>query len=137
MDAQAPALGASVAVFRGVEAGPRVCLVLRANEPYARHWSLPGGRVRAGETPGRAASRELHEETGLSATVPIPVRRLRLDGAPAIVLHVHAARWTAGVPVPADDAIKAAFFALDDLPAPTTPHLAEILDEALARIAKG
>lgn len=50
-------------------------------------WELPGGKVDPGETPARAAIRELHEEVGLHAesTRPwisyehaFPLRRLRL-----------------------------------------------------------
>ena len=42
---------------------------LRENNPgieFANHWTLPGGRVEAGETPQAAAGRELLEETGLA-----------------------------------------------------------------------
>ncbi|WP_175795876.1 NUDIX hydrolase [Burkholderia anthina] len=41
--------------------GQRVLLVARA----ASRWALPGGTIKAGETPLDAAHRELWEETGL------------------------------------------------------------------------
>ena len=47
----------------------RLLLVLRRNEPSRGLWSLPGGRVEAGETADEAASREVLEETGLVVSV--------------------------------------------------------------------
>lgn len=45
--------------------GPRVLLVQRANPPLAGSWTLPGGKVRGGETIAAALEREVLEETGL------------------------------------------------------------------------
>jgi 8-oxo-dGTP diphosphatase len=44
-------------------------LVKRANEPQAGRWSLPGGRVEAGESLHDAVRREIAEETGLEVIV--------------------------------------------------------------------
>ena len=46
----------------------RLLLIQRRNEPGAGLWSLPGGRVEAGETDQRAVVREVAEETGLVVT---------------------------------------------------------------------
>jgi ADP-ribose pyrophosphatase YjhB (NUDIX family) len=49
--------------------GGRLLLVLRANDPGAGRWSVPGGKVEPGEADDVAVRREVAEETGLSVTV--------------------------------------------------------------------
>lgn len=60
-----PTLAASVAVFRD----GKVLLATRTRPPADRLWSLPGGKVEAGETLEQAALRELDEEVGVSARI--------------------------------------------------------------------
>ena len=50
----------------------RLLLVLRGRAPSAGTWSVPGGRVEAGESDVEATAREVLEETG----VPVEVGRL-------------------------------------------------------------
>lgn len=45
--------------------GPRILLLRRTRDPYRGWWSLPGGKIIAGETVEAAAEREAREETGL------------------------------------------------------------------------
>ena len=60
---------AAVAVVLLSDEEGRACFVLTRRaatlNTHARQWALPGGRIDAGETPERAALRELHEEVGL------------------------------------------------------------------------
>jgi 8-oxo-dGTP diphosphatase len=60
-----PVLAASVAVFRD----GKVLLATRTSPPADRLWSLPGGKVEAGETLEQAALRELDEEVGVKARI--------------------------------------------------------------------
>lgn len=55
----------------------RLLLVLRGNEPGRGRWSVPGGRVEAGESDESAVLREVAEETGLRAEVVHPVGSVR------------------------------------------------------------
>jgi 8-oxo-dGTP diphosphatase len=57
-----------------VDPSGRLLLVLRGQQPSMGTWSVPGGRVEAGESDEAATARELLEETGL------PVRVGRLAG---------------------------------------------------------
>ncbi len=47
----------------------RVLLVQRARAPLTDTWTLPGGKLEAGETPEEAAAREVREETGIDVLI--------------------------------------------------------------------
>jgi 8-oxo-dGTP diphosphatase len=66
LQAEAATLAAGGVVLDG--AG-RVLLVRRGRPPGKGDWTLPGGRVEAGEAVAEAAVREVREETGVAARV--------------------------------------------------------------------
>jgi 8-oxo-dGTP diphosphatase len=77
MDRPTVAVGAVIARSDG-----RVLLVRRGRPPLAGSWSLPGGRLEAGETLEQAVIREVREETGLRvrARTPLCVVRIAREG---------------------------------------------------------
>ena len=94
------------------DAAGRLLLIRRGHAPSAGLWSVPGGRMEAGETQEQAVVRELAEETGLAVR---PVRRLgavRIDGDGVVFVVID---WlctladAAQRPVAGDDAADAAF----------------------------
>ncbi|WP_323185533.1 NUDIX hydrolase [Kitasatospora sp. NBC_01287] len=74
------------------ERKPRIALIHR---PKYDDWSLPKGKLRAGETPWQAALREVEEETGLVCRLlaPLPAQHYLAQGRPKEV------RYWAAVPV--------------------------------------
>ncbi len=58
--------------------------------PYADHWSIPSGRIEAGESPENCARREMLEETGYRCTdlTPFAVISGREDTGADYELHV-------------------------------------------------
>ncbi|MFG1298505.1 NUDIX hydrolase [Xanthobacter sp. V3C-3] len=129
-----PTLAASAAVFRG----PLVLLARRAANPGAGLWSLPGGRVEAGETLVEAAARELMEEVGVTADIvglaaarDIIVRDREGELKAHFVVLAHAARWRAGEPIPGAEAAEVGWFRPNEVAGlPTTDGLADVVAEA-------
>jgi ADP-ribose pyrophosphatase YjhB (NUDIX family) len=99
----------------------RLLLIKRGHEPGKGLWSIPGGRVEAGEPDAAAVVREVREETGL---VVVPGRLIGTVRRPAsgdgvFDIRDYAAAVTGGALVPgddADDAVWAGPAELDTLP---------------------
>jgi len=101
--------------------GDRLLLVRRAQEPGRGLWSVPGGRVEAGEALADAVVRELAEETGLAGRCgPLLGVAERRDGDHHFVILDYLVEVAeAEPPTPGTDADEAAWFplaAVRDLP---------------------
>jgi 8-oxo-dGTP diphosphatase len=101
-----------VICFRGDD----VLLIKRGTAPRKGEWSIPGGRIEAGESERDAALRELFEETGIMAALETKVAVIdaRFENF-NYRLHDYAARWISGEPQFGDDAADARFVAPHEL----------------------
>ena len=90
----------------------RLLLVQRGNEPDRGRWTLPGGKLEAGETFEQACAREVLEETGLSVVVErfVGEVELRLAGPGVAVVRDFRCSPAPGADL---DAVRAADDAAD------------------------
>jgi ADP-ribose pyrophosphatase YjhB (NUDIX family) len=92
--------------------GPRVLLVKRGTPPLAGHWTLPGGRLRGGETIAAAVEREVLEETGIrvAAGSLIEVVEVMAEGFHYVIHdHLCTPADASEVPLAGDDAAAARY----------------------------
>jgi 8-oxo-dGTP diphosphatase len=129
-----PGLTADCVVFGLADDGPlQVLLIERAKYPFEGSWAVPGGFVDEGETPLEAAQRELEEETGLA---DLPMNQFHTFGKPGrdprgwvvTVAHWTVVRTDQVHPRAGDDAAKARWFSVNELPPLAFDH-----DEMLER----
>jgi mutator protein MutT len=95
------------------------CLLLirRGHGPAAGEWSIPGGRVNAGETLAEAVVRELVEETGVEAVCDSLlgwVERIG-DGYHYVIFDFLVTILSGDTPVAGDDAAEARWVPLDQV----------------------
>jgi 8-oxo-dGTP diphosphatase len=129
--------GPEIAVGGVAVVDGRLLLVRRGHGPAAGSWSVPGGRVRLGETLHEAVVRELAEETGLQVVVEAFlgwVERLDVDDdGPShfVILDFAVAPLEPDIePNAGDDAAEAAWVDLADLgDYRLVPGLVEFLDD--------
>src|SRR6185503_2744695 len=101
-----------------IEAGRRLLLVRRSQDPQQGKWSIPAGFMDRGEDPLRAAQREALEETGLDVQITglQDIYPASADGGGADMLIVYTAAVTSGELRPGDDAAQAGYFPDEALP---------------------
>jgi 8-oxo-dGTP diphosphatase len=115
---QSSALEVSLGVAGVVVEGGCLLLVRRARPPGQGSWSLPGGKVAAGESLEEAVAREVLEETGLEVTVGqlLGTAEIHQEGYHYVVLDFVASPCSPGlVLIPGDDALEARWVALGDV----------------------
>ena len=115
------------------EPDPKVLLIERGDEPFKGCWAFPGGFLNMDETAEQCAVRELEEETGLSIKT---IRQLgaysKVDRDPRgrTITIAYLAIIDSPLPVVGqDDAAKAQWFPLSDLPQLAFDH-ADIMQDA-------
>lgn len=95
----------------------RLLLIRRGHGPAAGEWSVPGGRVEAGELLAEAVVREVREETALEVVCDALigwVERLT-DTAHYVILDFRCELLDDGEPVAGDDAAEARWVPLSDV----------------------
>ena len=115
-----PCVTTDCLIFRKIDSVWSLLLIERGNEPYKGCWALPGGFLEMEEDLETCAARELQEETGLTG---ISLHQLCAFGAPnrdprhrTISIAFWGIDDSQQQALGSDDAVKAQWFALDNLP---------------------
>lgn len=132
-----PRAAASAALFRGRS----VLLVQRGKGASIGRWSLPGGKIEAGETAQQAAAREVLEETTIAARIMgliniHDVISRGVDGrlSAHYLLAVFYGSAGEGEPVAQSDAAVAKFVPLESLgDYDLTDSAARLIEEGFCR----
>ena len=127
-------------VYLIVKQGERVLFLLRSGTGYKDgEWSLPSGKVEAGETYSAGAIRELAEETGIEIDsadlrfAHVIERTEADDGVPWVGVFFEADTDATPSNRERDKHTAMEWFSLDALPEPTVGYTAHVL----AAVARG
>lgn len=116
------------------EAEPKVLLIQRGNPPFKGAWAFPGGFMNMDETTEECAIRELEEETSLKISGLHQIAaysKVDRDPRGRTITVAYLAIIDAPVEVKGqDDAAKAAWFPIADLPHLAFDHY-DIMQDAL------
>ncbi len=61
----------------------------RDDQPFARQWEFPGGKIEPGETPVEALRREIEEELGITAEIGAELATVRHQYAEGLFVELH------------------------------------------------
>jgi 8-oxo-dGTP diphosphatase len=123
-----------------VDPAGRVLLVRRAKPPMTGVWTLPGGRLEAGETLEAAVVREVREETGIPCRVVCALGVVPIAGEGfSYLIHEHLLVSLGGTqPRAGDDAADARWVAREELAQfRVRPEVLAVVDRALCRWREG
>ena len=122
-----------IVITQGIK--PKVLLIQRGSEPFKGCWAFPGGFMNMDETTEQCAIRELEEETGLKVSEVHQIgaySEVCRDPRGRTVTVAYLAVVDEQITVKGqDDAAKAEWFPLTDLPKLAFDH-AVIIGDALS-----
>ena len=127
-------------IFKLDRGKPRVLLIQRGNEPFKGQWAVPGGFVDMDEDLLDAAKRELQEETSLTN---IELEQFHTFGKPGrdprgrniTICFFGIANPTQHAKA-GDDAAKAKWFDIENLPANLAFDHDEVLKIAITKLKR-